>query len=137
MLGGDNGEGRRTDGEEGREEEVMTQGEIVRRRRLAAFRWTMTLSASYVLYRCVRRLLRALVYGGEAGQTGPGQLSMRQSRGYYNQPQGGMMHNQSYGSGMGGGYGNGYGMNRYGGGGGYGQGRYGGGGYGGMDGGYY
>ncbi|KAL7527216.1 hypothetical protein ACHAWF_002084 [Thalassiosira exigua] len=56
MLGGDGGG----------EDQAMTQAEVIRRRRLAAFRWTMTLTASYLLYRGVRRLVRALIYGDGA-----------------------------------------------------------------------
>ena len=126
--------------EGGGEEEVLTQSEIIRRRRLAAFRWTVTLSISYVLYRTMRRLVRALIFGGGSRESGRGQLQnygasaypMQQSRGYDSY---GGMGNQYNGRG---GYNNG--MDRYrGGGAGYGQRQYDpySQGSGGMGGGYY
>ena len=62
MLGEDEAEGDCSTAEG--EENILTQSEIIRRRRLAAFRWTVTLATSYCLYRGVRRLIRALIYGG-------------------------------------------------------------------------
>ena len=95
---------------------VPTHSEIVRRRRLAAFRWTVTLTASYFLYRAVRRLIRALIHVSAAGRiSGNDYLPPLQSRNeYYGGVGGGRMsHNPYYGSNgtMGGGYG--YGSSRY------------------------
>lgn len=104
------------DNEREGEEEILTQNEIIRRRRLAAFRWTMSLSMSYVVYKTVRRLVRALLFGGGANQVDRGNYQMQQhSQGYYG---GGGMSNQ-YGmmGGTRGRYHNQYGdgINRYGG----------------------
>jgi len=98
------------------ERKILTHNEIIRRRRLAAFRWTMTLTTSYFLYRGVRRLIRMLL--GSPRGNGRQQInSMQQQQQYYG---GGRMSNQYYGDG---GMGSGYGMNRYSsyGGGGYGR----------------
>ncbi|KAL7470890.1 hypothetical protein ACHAXS_011171 [Conticribra weissflogii] len=89
------------------EEEILTQTEIIRRRRLAAFRWTLTLSMSYILYKAIRRLVRALIFGNRpmpdrGVQVQHSMLSspyqMQQTRGYGNY--GAMTGNLSYGNGM-------------------------------------
>jgi hypothetical protein len=57
----------RAGGGEDRANHVPTHADIVRRRRLAAFRWTISLTASYFLYRAARRLIRGLIHGSDAG----------------------------------------------------------------------
>ena len=106
------------------ERKILTHNEIIRRRRLAAFRWTMTLTVSYFLYRGVRRLIRMVLYGSR----GNGRRQLASSDMHMQQQYNGMggMSNQYYGGGQGsygmGGQG-GYGMSRYSsyGGGGYGR----------------
>lgn len=89
------------------EGEILTQSEIIRRRRLAAFRWTLTLSISYILYKAIRRLVRALIFGNRSMPSRGGQLQdsmmsssyqMQQARGYGDY--GGMMGIQPYGNGL-------------------------------------
>mmetsp|Transcript_20532 Transcript_20532/g.39568 ORF Transcript_20532/g.39568 Transcript_20532/m.39568 type:complete len:345 (+) Transcript_20532:1451-2485(+) len=104
------------------EGENLTQSETIRRRRLAAFRWTLTMSISYILYKAIRRLVRALIFGNRSMPNRGGQLQdsmmsspyqMQQARGYGDY--GGMMGNQPYGNGMrygGGNYGS-YGQHGY------------------------
>ena len=95
----------------------LTEEEIVHRRRLAAFRWTVTLTLSYAAYRMVRRLIRALIFGGHGGQYGGRGYSASYNGGRYSSPYGGMGYGRrggygSYGSGYG--YGGGYGgMSQY------------------------
>jgi hypothetical protein len=92
----------------------LTQNDIVRRRRLAAFRWTMTLSASYFIYKAVRRvLLRALTrdrgIGGGAGSNLPlQQYQPSLGQQYYS----GVSNNEYYDRGRSGGF-RGYGMHGY------------------------
>ena len=60
---------------------IMSQAEIVRRRRLAVFRWTMTITISYLIYKSVRRLVRALFYNRGVGGDATGQyLSTKQKQ---------------------------------------------------------
>lgn len=88
------------------EDEIITQNEIIRRRRVAAFRWTISLATSYLLYKGVRKLIRTLIFGGGDSQR---HSSIQQQHQY----QGSNGYGQ-YGSGMSSGYINGsYGMSRY------------------------
>ena len=117
------------------EDEIITQNEIIRRRRVAAFRWTISLATSYLLYKGVRRLIRTLILGGGDSQQRHSPIQQQQ------QYQGSTGYGQ-YGSSMSSGYGSGsYGMSRYDSGGygrGYGQRHYDQGGYSDIDrGGYY
>merc|ERR1719221_238072 len=80
-------------GIDGREDQPLTQNEIVRRRRLAAFRWTGSICISYFLYKAVRRLLRSLT------STPP---AFHHRSNYYDV---GRMPNQFIGNGMSAGYG--------------------------------
>ena len=103
------------------DDEIITQNEIIRRRRVAAFRWTISLASSYLLYKGVRKLIRTLIFGG-------GDSHRHSSIQQQHQYQGSNGYGQ-YGSGMSSGYGSGgYGMSRYnsgyGGGRGYGQRQY-------------
>jgi hypothetical protein len=112
------------------EDEILTENEIIRRRRLAAFRWTLTLTISYAAYRTVRRLIRTLILGS-------GDSNRHYNRGYIsNDSYNGGRYPNHYGVGYGrrGGYGHGnghYGGSSMGYGGGYGGGYdpYGGSGY--------
>ena len=101
-----------------RERKILTQNEIIRRRRVAAFRWTVTLTISYFLYKGVRRLIRMLLFGSRGN--GRRQLASSDMQQQYRM---GGMTNQYYGGGMGMGGQGGYGMSRYSsyGGGGYGR----------------
>ena len=110
---------------EGREQGIdvdqpLTENEIIRRRRLAALRWTMTLTISYAAYRSVRRLIRILLFGGDSNHRHSrnytshdsyhrgrysDQYTMMNRRGGYHQYDG--MNGYYGGSGMG--YGSGYG----------------------------
>ena len=53
--------------EENEHQRPLTQNEIIRRRRLAAIRWSMTLGISYLLYKSIRKLIRALMGGRNGG----------------------------------------------------------------------
>ena len=119
MLGNNENSTSTEDGEG--EDEIITQNEIIRRRRVAAFRWTISLATSYLLYKGVRKLIRTLIFGGGDSHR---HSSIQQQQQY----QGSNGYGQ-YGSGMSSGYSNGgYGMSRYnsgyGGGRGYGQRQY-------------
>ena len=100
-----------------RKMKILTHNEVIRRRRLAAFRWTMTLTISYFLYRGVRRLIRLVLYGPSGGNYR--QIMQHQDQRPYYYGGGGRMSNQHYRVGGQ----DGYGMNRYSsyGGGGYGR----------------
>lgn len=104
----------------GEENEHLSEDEIVRRRRLAAFRWTLTLTVSYVVYKTVRRMIRALIFGGDGYNRqqyhGRGYLSNDAYNGgrYHNQYGMGYGRRGGYGGGYGSGYGGGYGgMSQY------------------------
>ena len=98
----------------GESNEPLSQEEIVQRRRLAAFRWSMTLTVSYVVYRTVRRMIRALIFGDGSAYNrqyhGRGYISDSRYHGQY----GGYGRRGGYGGGYGG-YGGGYngGMSPY------------------------
>ena len=79
--------------EEDEHQRPLTQNQIIRRRRLAAIRWSMTLGISYLLYKSIRKLIRAILYGRSGGH------------------QRNLPAHQQYQDYNGGGYG--YGMNRY------------------------
>jgi hypothetical protein len=85
------------DNTEDRNPQAFTENEIIRRRRLAALRWSLTLSISYLLYRSLRRLIRTFILGNDSSRYS-GEYS---SHGNY----GGRVRNQyNIMSGRGGGY---------------------------------
>lgn len=95
----------------------LSEEDIIKKRRLAAFRWTVTLTVSYVAYRTVRRLIRALIFGGDSMMRPQQQYH---NRGYMSQQQDGYRYSSQYGNQYGrrgGYYGGGYGsgMGGYGG----------------------
>ena len=65
---GDSKQGGVDDDERGEREPLLSEEEIVRRRRLQAFRWTMALTLSYVTYRTIRKLIRMLILGGDSSR---------------------------------------------------------------------
>jgi hypothetical protein len=130
MLGNNNNENQNSTSteEEGDEDEIITQNEIIRRRRVAAFRWTISLATSYLLYKGVRKLIRTLIFGGDSQQRHSPIQQQQQYQGSNGYSSSGQYGNGSggYGSGMNSGS---YGMSRYssggyGRGGGYGQRQY-------------
>jgi len=136
MLGNTNNNQHSTSTEE--EDEIITQNEIIRRRRVAAFRWTISLATSYLLYKGIRKLIRTLIFGG--GDSQQRHSSIQQQ--HQHQGSNGYSSGGQNGSGMSSGYSSGgYGMSRYNSGGygrGYGQRHYDQGGYSDIDrGGYY
>jgi hypothetical protein len=78
--------------------EPLSEHEIIRRRRLAAFRWTLTLSLSYIAYRTVRRLIRALFLGSEPNRYGRDQYSRALPHQYMHGGRGGYQYGNIFGS---------------------------------------
>ncbi|KAL3783658.1 hypothetical protein HJC23_004833 [Cyclotella cryptica] len=68
ILGDGENSPETNDNTEGGTEQTLTENEIIRRRRLAAFRWSLTLSVSYLLYKTLRRLVRTLILGNDTSR---------------------------------------------------------------------
>ncbi|KAL7519338.1 hypothetical protein ACHAWX_004105 [Stephanocyclus meneghinianus] len=68
ILGDDENISEINDSSADRNQQAYTANEIIRRRRLAALRWSLTLSISYLLYRSLRRLIRTLILGNDSSR---------------------------------------------------------------------
>ena len=75
---------------------IMSQAEIVCQRRLAVFRWTMTITVSYLLYKSVRRLVHALFYNRGVGGDATGLYLSTQQQQQQQQHLRNSSHNQYY-----------------------------------------
>ncbi|EJK49728.1 hypothetical protein THAOC_31366 [Thalassiosira oceanica] len=93
--------------EEDEHQRPLTQHEIIRRRRIAAIRWSMTLGVSYLLYKSIRKLIRALLYG----RSGCHRRNLPAHQQYQNFNGGGYGINRF--SGYGNGYGSGFGRHGF------------------------
>ncbi|KAL3771901.1 hypothetical protein ACHAWO_010428 [Cyclotella atomus] len=87
--------GQNDDEDDERGNGYLSEEDIIKKRRLAAFRWTVTLTVSYVAYRTVRRLIRALIFGGDSMMRPQQQYH---NRGYMSQQQDGYRYSSQYGN---------------------------------------